>query len=185
MGPLPAAENLEYLASLNCSKVVTVMWDPPPALSSITRHHVAIRDDNEAHLLPFFQESSTAIENWLSAGDSVLVHCSSGISRSATVVTAYLISRGNMSLRSAYAVVRDARPCIGPGTTFFADLQQYEKQSTGNDTSMSMDEYYAYTVQSNAGPGVAYGACLEAVRKFGYANDWALMQAISYVTSNS
>jgi len=172
------------MSSLGCKHVVTVMWEPPPPLSGVTRHHVAVRDSNEEHLTPFFEESSAKIETWLADGLHVLVHCSSGISRSATIVLAYLILKHKMTLRSAYAVARGARPCIGPGTTFFGDLQKLEEEVTGKSTSMSLEEYYAYTIQSQV-QSSKYEACLEAVMRFGYANDYALMQAIQHVASTS
>merc|ERR1712107_616227 len=106
----------------------------------------------------------------------VLVHCSSGISRSATIVLAFLIVKGQ-TLRTAYTVVKDARPAIEPGTTFFNDLQELERHVRELEaSSMSMGEYYGYAVErivTMSGGQAKYAACVAAAERFGWAHDKA------------
>lgn len=56
-------------------------------------------------------------------GVRVLVHCSAGISRSATIVIAYLILEHKMSLESAYIHVRARREVICPNLGFMQQLR--------------------------------------------------------------
>lgn len=51
-----------------------------------------------------------------------------GISRSPTIVLAYLISRYNMSLDTAYSYVKTRRPQIRPNPGFMDQLRQYETE---------------------------------------------------------
>ena len=183
LGSVTAAQDPDHLSTLSVRHLVTVMWAPPPQQEGVERHHVRIRDANDEHMSPFFDEASATIEGWLGAGKNTMIHCSSGVSRSATIALGYLISKGH-SLVDAFCAVHAARPVICPGTTFFGNLRQLE-QTTGKSPSMTLVQYYGYTVQANAGAGVAYDVCVAAVERFGYANDYALMQAIAHAAESA
>jgi len=55
----------------------------------------------------------------------VLVHCQAGISRSATLVIAYLIKHQKMNLKDAYLHVKSKRPQIGPNKGFIQQLMDF------------------------------------------------------------
>lgn len=72
----------------------------------------------------------------------VYVHCQSGISRSATVVIAYLMKHYRASsqsdvvglgLMSAYEIVYNRRPVINPNDGFFRALQHFGEHHCGID----------------------------------------------------
>jgi len=56
-------------------------------------------------------------------GDAVLVHCARGVSRSASVVIAYISRCLHSSFEEAIAIVRKARPCIMPNFGFEGELR--------------------------------------------------------------
>ncbi|OWF49443.1 dual specificity protein phosphatase 19-like [Mizuhopecten yessoensis] len=58
----------------------------------------------------------------------VLVHCNAGVSRAATVVIGYLMSREGMTLQHAYGHVKDKRPAIRPNDGFQSQLKVYGEQ---------------------------------------------------------
>ena len=62
------------------------------------------------------------IEAALATGGRVLVYCTAGISRSATVVMAYIIHRSRISVEAAYEVVRASRPFVRPNKGFTDQL---------------------------------------------------------------
>jgi atypical dual specificity phosphatase len=65
----------------------------------------------------------------------VLVHCFAGMSRSATIVIAYLLVTTPMTVGEATEFVRSKRSVIRPNCGFIEQLKQYEKRyfaSTGN-----------------------------------------------------
>ena len=57
---------------------------------------------------------------------NVLVHCFAGISRSPTIVLAYLMVKKGLSLTDAFFYVKDKRYCIKPTRRFLEDLLQFE-----------------------------------------------------------
>ena len=63
-----------------------------------------------------------------SNGDAVLVHCMQGVSRSSTVVLAYLMRHRGMSFEDALALAQEKRPRVKPNAGFVAQLQRYEKE---------------------------------------------------------
>ena len=127
VGDKAAAEHLPYCGVRN---VVN-------ATERVPCHHEArgvnyLRvdvDDNEmAPIHKHFEASNRFINLALAANDGVLVHCHSGISRSVTLVVAYLIAERGFSLDAAIAHVCEARPQARPNPGFMRRLQAYEQQ---------------------------------------------------------
>jgi len=58
----------------------------------------------------------------------VLVHCLAGISRSVTVMLAYLMSHKQLSLNEAYNMVLKRKSNIDPNFHFMQQLHSFEKQ---------------------------------------------------------
>jgi len=58
----------------------------------------------------------------------VLVHCVQGISRSATVVIAYIIFSTKMTYNDSFNLCRTKRPCTNPNMAFIAQLNQWWKR---------------------------------------------------------
>ena len=61
----------------------------------------------------------------------ILVYCVQGISRSASVVIAYLIRHANMTLKVAYEHVQGRRQLARPRDVFVTELQSIEKSVFG------------------------------------------------------
>ena len=59
------------------------------------------------------------------------VHCKAGVSRSPTIVIAYLMYACRMSLSEAYSTVRAVRPVISPNLDFMGHLVRFQKTLEG------------------------------------------------------
>ena len=77
----------------------------------------------------------------VSEGKVVLVHCIQGISRSVSIVIAYLMVFRRMSLRAAYDLVRSQRPRAHPNPGFILQLLTLEQQTFGH-TTLSPEEVW-------------------------------------------
>ena len=84
-----------------------------------------ILDVPQARISLHFQEAADFIERSLIAGGRVLVHCMVGISRSATIVIAYLMIKRHMSLEDAGRLVRRHRE-VRPNDGFLRQLLELE-----------------------------------------------------------
>jgi len=84
-------------------------------------------------ILPYLQEAIGFIHDSHNADSThhVLVHCVQGISRSASVVVAYLMKYEGMSLREAHKFVKERRSIAEPRKTFVDQLGDFEKQIYG------------------------------------------------------
>lgn len=60
--------------------------------------------------------------------DNVLVHCRSGVSRSATLVIAYCMKVRGATVDQAYLYLKRKRPLVSPISGFHRQLKEYEKQ---------------------------------------------------------
>ena len=83
--------------------------------------------------------SLSALDSVRGSGGSILVHCQAGISRSATICLAYLISRKHFRLDEAYEFVKKRRAVISPNFNFMGQLLNWEKenQSTGKSRELT------------------------------------------------
>lgn len=59
---------------------------------------------------------------------NVLVHCRMGISRSASLVIAFLMRKYKCGYDKAFVKVKDRRPIVHPNTGFVSQLKQYDNK---------------------------------------------------------
>lgn len=65
---------------------------------------------------------------------STLVYCAAGMSRSPSLVMAYLMRYKGTTLREAHRWVQDSRPSVCPNTGFWQQLLRYEMKLFGRNT---------------------------------------------------
>ncbi|KAG9345925.1 hypothetical protein JZ751_007739 [Albula glossodonta] len=95
--------------------------------TNITYHGVEAFDMPSFDLSPFFYSSAQFIKNALSSGGRVFVHCAMGLSRSATLVLAYLMIHENMTLVEAIKAVAENRN-ISPNSGFLEQLRKLDQR---------------------------------------------------------
>jgi predicted protein tyrosine phosphatase len=132
LGPLGVAQNESDLDRLDVRMVVSITLDKPEGLETTSKrtiHHFKVGDtvDAESTMLLILPVVVALIGKHAKDQDEVVyVHCSSGISRSAAVVIAYVMWSLDLQLMKAYDHVRQRRACINPNDGFFSALQIYE-----------------------------------------------------------
>jgi protein-tyrosine phosphatase len=95
--------------------------------SGIKFHHFPISDGMAVDITSYFNPINTILNSVRESKERVLVHCQAGVSRSATVVIAYLLHSERTSLSSTLARVKAARKWIEPNWGFVYQLGEYEK----------------------------------------------------------
>ncbi|CAH1788616.1 unnamed protein product [Owenia fusiformis] len=99
---------------------------------------IEILDIPESDISKHFPECFKFIDEALGSKGRVLVHCNAGVSRSATIVIAYIMRTERMTLQEAHSKVAGVRPCIRPNAGFQHQLKTYEKLlQSENNTSKS------------------------------------------------
>jgi protein-tyrosine phosphatase len=85
-----------------------------------------VDDDEEERISIHFFDVHKIIRDAVSDGKNVMVHCAAGISRSATLVIAYLMIENGWTMREAYNYVKNKRHIIEPNIGFMKQLQGLE-----------------------------------------------------------
>eukprot|EP00928_Gymnodinium_smaydae_P087555 TRINITY_DN71806_c0_g1_i1.p1 TRINITY_DN71806_c0_g1~~TRINITY_DN71806_c0_g1_i1.p1 ORF type:complete len:241 (+),score=28.75 TRINITY_DN71806_c0_g1_i1:93-815(+) len=88
-------------------------------------HHVSIEDNGNESMMPHFSDACTFIHVQRRRG-AILVHCKGGVSRSPTMLIAYLMRHEQLSLADATQIVKLAWPAAKPREIFLQDLQVFE-----------------------------------------------------------
>lgn len=76
-----------------------------------------------------FKRAVDYVINKLENGETVLVHCQAGISRSAGVCSTALTETTDMTLEEALRAVEDARPIVNPASEIRSSMKQYTNQT--------------------------------------------------------
>ncbi|PRP76262.1 hypothetical protein PROFUN_07784 [Planoprotostelium fungivorum] len=97
-------------------------------------------DDEEQDLMSHFEETNRWIEQARTEGELVIVHCAAGVSRSATIIIAYLMKHKSMTLRQAFDFVREKRPVVNPNSGFLKQLCKYEEKLYGKNSVLCITE---------------------------------------------
>lgn len=97
---------------------------PSPPHNDIQNTFVEAYDTDDFSIEDIFEKCFEVINKVRNAGGTIYVHCNAGISRSPTIVAAYLIKHQNCaSYADALQVIRSARPKIRPNPGFVKKLQ--------------------------------------------------------------
>ncbi|KAK2465863.1 hypothetical protein APHAL10511_001504 [Amanita phalloides] len=121
IGNLSAAMSERHRQSVGVTHILSVCPDYP---STDAAHHltIAVHDSEYEDLLIHLPQTCEFIEKALNVGGRVLVHCVMGISRSTTVVAAYLMKSRGMDAMSAIKFIKKARPQVHPNYGFITQL---------------------------------------------------------------
>ncbi|XP_029014790.1 dual specificity protein phosphatase 8 [Betta splendens] len=136
----------DRLASLGISYVLSVSrCSPQPSFLPCSRYlRIPIDDSLWDDLLPWIPQALHFIDAAMSSGDSVLVHCAAGISRSPALAVAYIMYSLGLDLDQAYRFVKERRPSISPNFNFLGQLQHFQatlhqKASTSSLHTQQLD----------------------------------------------
>ena len=157
LSSLHVAHNESDLKHLDIEYVLTIthdksLSDKVALKNKENKMHISINDKVEDETIKIVNELFPVSTKWIHekltvSKKNVLVHCSSGISRSSSMVIWYLISQNKMNLMDAFKFVFDKRPVILPNDALFTALQQKEMELF-EELSMDKNCYNAYSLCS-------------------------------------
>jgi len=131
LGDKKVAKDLDKIKELGITYVVNVTHE----LRNYFEHEPLFKylkcdvlDSDQADISQYFEAAGQFIDEGLKEGNGVLVHCQQGISRSASVVIAYLMKYQGMKLSEAYTHLKKNRSQVKPKPNFLTQLVKYEKQ---------------------------------------------------------
>ena len=135
LGNIDAAFNKKKLKQLGIKKVLTVM-------SAFGNHYsphefihksIDVDDDFRTNIICHFKECISFIEG----KDKIFIHCAAGMSRSPTIVIAYIMWKRKLRLNEAIKFVKEKRSIISPNDNFMNQLKIFEELLIKNDYNIN------------------------------------------------
>ncbi|ORX88088.1 DSPc-domain-containing protein, partial [Anaeromyces robustus] len=82
---------------------------------------------NQDHLSKYFDKAFDFINESRNKKKAVLVSCQQGVSRSASLIIAYIMKTLHLNVAQAYAFVKLRNPHISPNLNLMNQLTEFEK----------------------------------------------------------
>lgn len=128
IGNFEAANSLRLMKDYGFTHVLVAAVElPTPFAKTFTYMKVDVHDVLTENFRPHFDTCLEFIEEALKVKSNlILVHCKQGVSRSPTIVLAYLMKYRKLSLARAIKLVSFRRPEINPNPTFMKQLEDFD-----------------------------------------------------------
>ncbi|CAF0802310.1 unnamed protein product [Rotaria sp. Silwood1] len=116
---------------VNCTPDLPFYWE-----KKYEYMRIGALDSPSQNLRKHFDDFIEFIDNALRVKtNNVLVHCSAGISRSPTLVLAYMMKKNRWTLDEAFDKMRKLRQIVDPNVSFIIQLREWEKNTTPTVTT--------------------------------------------------
>ena len=129
LGSIDIIHDFEFLVENRITHVLTVLDFDILTVQMVTldikQKYVNLYDRDDAPIGDHFESCVAFIREAISGGGGVYVHCFAGISRSPSMVAAYLIAEHGMSALVALDFIKARRPIIDPNDGFRAALEKF------------------------------------------------------------
>lgn len=134
LGNQEDSENYELLKKKGITHIINATSHIKNSFpSKFTYLRIPILDSNGQNITSYFDATYKFIEDARKKGGRVLVHCYAGISRSATIVTAYIMRKHYSTSSSVLKILKMKRPIVNPNKDFREHLLKYEKYLIKNN----------------------------------------------------
>lgn len=184
VGSMHTLEHLDGLQAHNIRGVISVMSSDVPDLVEAGFKHLQIQIDDEEseNIVQHFGKTNQFIESVVNEKDDesaeegkkppgVLVHCAAGVSRSVSVVMAYLLYKAHingqeLTVEDALEAVKAHRPSAGPNDGFMEQLQVYKDC----DFEISGNKIYRQWLLRKQAENSSYTGQAPTITQFGSAS---------------
>ena len=129
LGSIGAASNLKQLQNFKITHVVCCAQGIKNFFPDRFKYcNLNLLDSEKENIKKYFKESFDFIDDAIKNGGNVLVHCHAGVSRSSTILIAYIMKSQKMKLDKVIDLLREKRHKVSPNVGFLLQLKEYEKE---------------------------------------------------------
>lgn len=143
IGDIASAYNKEKLKELGITHIITailgVQAQFPEDFVYLT---VPVRDVESEEISKYLPQTTDFIRDAVAGGGKVLVHCVCGVSRSATIVAAWLMSKDGYTAEQAIKYLQSRRGCVDPNPAFRNQLLDLEPDKDNRIPSKAFDDAF-------------------------------------------
>ena len=131
LGGIKGLSESDYFEKENIDSILSVTNDLPEVNidKKINRKLIDIGDLFSENIIKYFKECIEFIEK----NNKTFIHCTCGVSRSASIVLAYLMWKSHSSFNDTYLFVKKRRPEIDPNNGFRRQLNNFQKLLEDNN----------------------------------------------------
>ena len=125
LGEKAGFKDLEYFSKEKITHVLSLLdfeFSLPDELNLVHKL-ISIEDDSKSNLLKIIKECIEFIEK----SNKIFIHCMYGVSRSPSIVIAYLMWKTHCSFDDTYFFVKNRREFVEPNDGFIEQLKLFEK----------------------------------------------------------
>ncbi|XP_053205478.1 dual specificity protein phosphatase 22-B-like [Panonychus citri] len=130
LGGIRDSRDVQQLTLNNISHIISIHDNP----TSTNQNQIPIKylcikasDEPDQNLIQYFSLTNEFIHSARLNGGNVLIHCLAGVSRSVTIVIAYIMSITTINWKEGLKCVRAARLLASPNQGFIKQLQEFER----------------------------------------------------------
>ncbi|XP_061051638.1 dual specificity protein phosphatase 22 isoform X4 [Eubalaena glacialis] len=139
--PTSDARDAEQLSKNKVTHILSVHDSARPTLEGVKYLCIPAADSPSQNLTRHFKESIQFIHECRLRGEGCLVHCLAGVSRSVTLVVAYIMTVTDFGWEDALRTVRAGRSCANPNLGFQRQLQEFEERQVHQFRQWLKEEY--------------------------------------------
>ncbi|GAN06020.1 dual specificity protein phosphatase 19 [Mucor ambiguus] len=130
LGGYKALETVEFLEKNKITCILTLgHFKPYYSPGRFLHKIIPITDNPEANIIHYFPESTAFIDHAIKENHNILVHCLAGVSRSPTILTAYLMATQKLRWKEALAIIKQTRPFVNPNPGFIEQLKLFQEMN--------------------------------------------------------
>ena len=139
LGCYNGALDVAYLKAEKINNILSLIGNDSPGYEGgdFTQKVIDIDDFPKENIIQYFKECIEFIES----ANKTYVHCMCGISRSSTIVIAYLMWKAHATYNEAYFFVKNRRRYISPNEGFVQQLKIFEKLLKENDYDLNKIDF--------------------------------------------
>ena len=142
LGDIEGATNFHYFKNEQIHNVISIVNEPPQYPKEMKINHISFKleDKKTNNILKYFKECIYFIEN----SDKIYIHCLFGISRSPTIVIAYLMWKTHSNFEDIYKYIKTRRSIIEPNKGFIQQLKEFDNILKINNYELSKIDFNSF-----------------------------------------
>ncbi|EDR22956.1 dual specificity protein phosphatase, putative [Entamoeba dispar SAW760] len=132
LGSLDSTRNRDILIERNITGILSLGVKAIIVSKKIQVEYIDIGDLASEAIDQYFTKCFEFMDSIIKGGGSILIHCHAGISRSSTILIAYLMYKKMWSYKEAVIFIKKKRPIISPNSGFEKQLINFEHKLFNN-----------------------------------------------------
>ena len=129
LGSIGSASNLKQLQNCKITHILCCASGIKNFFPNDFKYlNLDILDSEKVNIKQYFEQTNKFIGDAIKNNGNVLVHCHAGISRSSTILMAYIMNSQKMGVDKVLDLLKSKRDKVNPNAGFIEQLREYEKE---------------------------------------------------------